>query len=483
MKKAVKAASEAAATTGTPPQTTLHALYDLDDVEAALGRDNRRSFQGDPDEEGRLTIRHEALQALLDAGETGRWRALTYATGAAIEDVQGLTARAPHMRSVIDLVVRRLRAARTIGMPITLPPMLLLGPPGVGKTWLMARLAERLHVPFRNFNMNLVTLGDTLSGNHPVWRASAPGLVATTLLREHVANPLILVDELDKPPTRQSGGDRDMYRPFYSLLEPEGARRFVDDHLGVPIDAARVMWVAAANCTDAKSRRRSWTVLPSSRSARWRTPTGWRCCAASTPTRTPPSGTSSSPSPARRSWTGWPRRRPAGPGSRSRTRWPARQPKVAGASAAPTSSSRRIPSCARRRRGAASTDRGPADDAPRRRPDRWPPERGARRIRLDPDGLGPLFEAMLVEIDGVLAAHPGVLLRIRDAKEKLGRLSTYTSLVPDQGWNGIRSRVREVVARAEETSTATCDVCGEPGRLRCDDLGWLATRCRAHDRP
>lgn len=232
-------------TKGARQEPPPHALYDLGDVEAALGR---KRFTGDPDEDEGPGIHHALLQSMLDAGETGRWRALAHATTTAAGAVSALSARAPHMRAVIDLVVRRLRAAQVTGVPVCLPPILLLGPPGVGKTWLMGRIAGALGVPFRSFAMNLATLGDSLSGSHTLWKASRPGLVATTLLREPVANPLILVDELDKPPERQLGGD--LYRPFHSLLEPEGARAFVDDHLGVPIDASRMMWVAAANRLD-----------------------------------------------------------------------------------------------------------------------------------------------------------------------------------------------------------------------------------------
>ena len=242
---ATRDAAEANASTRPLP----HPLYDLRDVEAALGRGRPRPFVGDPEmrEEGGLDIRHAALEALLAAGEAGRWRTLAHPTATAVTDVRRLAARAPHMSPVFDVVVRRLEAARAIGTPVALPPLLLLGPPGIGKTWVMARLAEALAVPFRSFGMHLATLGDSLTGSHPVWRAGAPGLVAKVLLTEAVANPLILVDEIDKPPPHHVG---DLYRPFHGLLEPEGARGFVDDHLGIPIDASRVMWVAAANRID-----------------------------------------------------------------------------------------------------------------------------------------------------------------------------------------------------------------------------------------
>ena len=65
-----------------PAQTTLHALYGMEDVEAALGR-GRRPFQGDPEinEGSGLDIRHAALEALLEAGEAGRWRTLAHPAG------------------------------------------------------------------------------------------------------------------------------------------------------------------------------------------------------------------------------------------------------------------------------------------------------------------------------------------------------------------------------------------------------------------
>ena len=66
----------------TAPPPARHALYDLGDVEAALGGERHR-FTGDPTEDEGLGIRHAALQAMLDAGETARWRTLAHATTSA----------------------------------------------------------------------------------------------------------------------------------------------------------------------------------------------------------------------------------------------------------------------------------------------------------------------------------------------------------------------------------------------------------------
>lgn len=84
------------------------------------------------------------------------------------------------------------------------------------------------------------------------WSNSSPGTVFKTLAfgkpgHLAVANPLILLDELDK-----CSGDRrfDPFGPLHALLEEESAREFEDESLpGVTFNAAEVRWVATANST------------------------------------------------------------------------------------------------------------------------------------------------------------------------------------------------------------------------------------------
>ena len=225
-----------------------HALYRLEDVRTTLERDvtddDDWSEPEDHSDSG-LGASRSRLRKMLDKGEEGRWRRLAHATAETIAGVEALGARAPHLRDMTALVTRRLRAALATGMPVAMPPTLLLGPPGVGKSWYMASLAAVLGLPFRLYPMNLSTLSDGLSGSHPCWRSSAPGLVARTLVQEEIANPLVLVDEVDKPPPAHRDGDA--YRPLYALLEPECSKAFVDENLQMPIDASAVLWVMSAN--------------------------------------------------------------------------------------------------------------------------------------------------------------------------------------------------------------------------------------------
>lgn len=189
---------------------------------------------------------HQArLRSVLAKGEDGRWRDLAGPTPHVLERLRELGTRAPHLDPLTQLVELNLRAARAMGRPCFLEPVLLVGGPGVGKTWFLSRLGRILGLPFRSYAMSSSSLSEGLTGSHPSWRNSGPGLVARTLLTQSVANPIFFVDEVDKGLAHSANSDP--YRPFYVLLEQEGARSFTDEYLGFPIDASRALWVLAAN--------------------------------------------------------------------------------------------------------------------------------------------------------------------------------------------------------------------------------------------
>ncbi|HMX12308.1 MAG TPA: AAA family ATPase, partial [Burkholderiaceae bacterium] len=76
------------------------------------------------------------------------------------------------------------------------------------------------------------------------WKGARPGKVFETLVDGQYANPVIVVDEIDK-----AGGEHayDPLGALYSLLEHDTSRQFTDEFAEVPIDASQVIWVATAN--------------------------------------------------------------------------------------------------------------------------------------------------------------------------------------------------------------------------------------------
>ena len=92
--------------------------------------------------------------------------------------------------------------------------------------------------------MSSLTAGWVLSGASSQWKGARPGKVFETLVDGVYANPVMVVDEIDKARGEHA---YDPLGALYSLLEHDTARQFVDEFAEVPVDASQVIWVATAN--------------------------------------------------------------------------------------------------------------------------------------------------------------------------------------------------------------------------------------------
>jgi ATP-dependent Lon protease len=150
----------------------------------------------------------------------------------------------PNFSEVLDDLKKHIALCASSRDSMELPPMLLLGEPGIGKTHFGRRVAQLLSTGFGFVSMSSMTAGWVLSGASSQWKNAKPGKVFETLLNGSYANPVLVVDEIDK-----TGGEH-QYDPLgalYSLLEPDTATQFVDEFVEIPIDASSVVWIATAN--------------------------------------------------------------------------------------------------------------------------------------------------------------------------------------------------------------------------------------------
>jgi ATP-dependent Lon protease len=127
---------------------------------------------------------------------------------------------------------------------IELPPILLLGGPGIGKTHFARRVSQLLGTGFGFVPMSSLTAGWVLSGASSQWKNAKPGKVFDTFLNGEYANPVMVVDEIDKA---SAEGQYDPLGALYELLESQTAMRFIDEFAEVPIDASGAVWFATAN--------------------------------------------------------------------------------------------------------------------------------------------------------------------------------------------------------------------------------------------
>lgn len=150
----------------------------------------------------------------------------------------------PNFDEVIDDIRKSLALAVSGNEPVSFAPILLLGEPGIGKTHFARALSQRLGTGYHFVSMSSLTAGWVLSGASAQWSHSRPGKVAQALVGGEMANPVIVLDEVDK-----AGGDAryDPLGALYELLEQDTAKRFRDEYVDVEIDASHILWVTTAN--------------------------------------------------------------------------------------------------------------------------------------------------------------------------------------------------------------------------------------------
>jgi ATP-dependent Lon protease len=162
----------------------------------------------------------------------------------ALPDMEALFEELPNFRAVLEDIRKHLALCVDSNDSIELPPMLLLGEPGIGKTHFARKLAQLLGTGFGFVPMSSLTAGWVLSGASSQWKNAKPGKVFDTFLNGEYANPVIVVDELDKA---SGDGQYDPLGALYELLEIQTATRFVDEFVELPIDASGAVWLATAN--------------------------------------------------------------------------------------------------------------------------------------------------------------------------------------------------------------------------------------------
>lgn len=166
------------------------------------------------------------------------------------EMIAELHASAPWMSGISTWAYKALRAQYSAGQTwLSLPPVILIGPPGCGKSTYARELAALSGAPVRTLDAGTSNASFTVAGCDATWSSAQAGVPLQEIAKSGNANPVMIVDEIEKAGTMMAKGGSRVSLPdaLLGLLEPSSSTAWECPYTRRTYNMSQISWIMTAN--------------------------------------------------------------------------------------------------------------------------------------------------------------------------------------------------------------------------------------------